>query len=145
MNSNQFLIANDEHKSFERAEIPRKRASNGFNWAIDFSYRNSALPFLFEIRADRIREDYLLMRVRHDDSNIILVAQPRTNALRAHLIECFIMIDSNSWQTSAIKIIDPSGNVETVFKVIDREINPVLPADSFNPDLTSRGYKSVPR
>ncbi len=142
-NSNQLLMVDDELKIYERAEIPEKRVTYRFIWLFAFAFSDTVLPLLHEIPVEKLRQDYSLKLVRRDNRSIILVASPRTAALRAQFIECYIMIDPNSWQTSAVKIIDPGRNMETVYRVDSREINPVLPADSFDPDLNARGYKSV--
>lgn len=99
------------------------------------------VPFLLSVQADKLQSLWSFEARHPNDKNLLLIATPTAPLLKQYYSECRIMIDTNTWQTKAIKIIDPEHNLETVYLIDDRKLNPELPADTFGPDLKSLGYK----
>lgn len=99
------------------------------------------VPFLLSIQADKLQSLWSFEARHPNDKNLVLIATPTAPLLKQYYSECRIMIDTNTWQTKAIKIIDPEHNLETVYVIDDRKSNLELPADTFSPDLKSLGYK----
>jgi hypothetical protein len=139
----EALWINDEEKTYQRVPLPNGISSQQeFFWIPDYrQFWRSA--FLLDIRADQVRKEWSLKYVRSKNDTVIITARPRTSALKNRCSECWIMIDAKTWQTVAVKLFDSSGNLETVYKVNERKMNPTLPDDCFTPQFESRGYRNV--
>ena len=140
----ELVLCNDDDKTFEiipfpaelDAKTPRTQRGSGFRSMTPW-------PFLFTIDAEQARREWELKIQGTSKNSVIIIATPRTDMLKTMFRECWIRIDPNSRQISAVKYFDPTGNLETVYTISDREINPRLPANGFRPNLKTRGYKLV--
>ena len=146
-NADTTLIADDTSKSFESIDVVVRASDRPAPDSWVFMFRRAfssdlSLPFLLEIRASQIQKNWSLELHSRKNGGCILFAKPASNLYG--LSECWIMIDETTWQTTAVKYFDLTGNLETVYKVTERETNPVLPPDTFSPDWKSLGYTSVP-
>ena len=141
--ANELLVSNDEDQTYERIAIAARNDSDTHSHRPVLASGNHRFPFLLDIHADQLRRDWSFRLLRSTNDKVVIEARPRTAVAKSAFSECWVAIDKKTWQTSAVKYFDPTGNLETVYTVKDREVNPTLPENCFHPDLKGRGYKSV--
>ncbi len=141
--ANELLVCNDDDQTYERIAIAAKADSAPQPRRPVYASGSHRFPFLLDIDARQLRRDWSFRLLRSTSDKIVIEALPRTSASKSTVRECWVVIDQKTWQTLAVKYFDPTGNLETVYTVKDREANPTLPETCFHPDLKSLGYKSV--
>ena len=147
--ASQLWLIDEEEKTFECVSVPENNDHRDSyphpwfaGWVAGARYE-TWIPFLVDIRVAEIRQDWQLKLHRKNDGSILLIAQPRTALMKLVHSECRVLIDTKSWQTTAVKYFSPSRDFETVYDVHRREINVELPIDCFEPDLKARGYRQI--
>lgn len=141
LTKDEVMTAFDERKTYERYQRPTLVPDHTPRWFNFFNMGGLSFPFLFDIRADQIRTDWTVTLQSQKEAQTILKAIPRTTLLKCSFNECWILIDNKTWQVSAVKYFDRTGNFETVYKLGKRTINETLPADCFEPTLKWPDYK----
>lgn len=129
----QIAMANPDERTFERThkkDLP-----------LLIFRRIARPPFLVGVNSQQVRREWNLTTERHRDQSVILRAVPRTAAGNAQCVQCLVMVNTKTWQVDAIKIFDPSGNLETVYQIKDRTINQPLPPGTFDPAAKWQGFK----
>ena len=145
--ANQLWWINDEGKTFDRIAVPETKVSESHphpwfaGWVVGARHE-TCIPFLVDVRVAEIRRAWQLKLYRQNGS-ILLIAQPITALLKLNYSECRVLIDTNLWQTTAVKYLSPSRDLETIYNIHQRDINVELPADCFEPDLKARGYRQI--
>ncbi len=143
LTQNELVFCDDEDKTYAYFLVPRKDVSRPLNLWDATHGRLMRQLFLFGNNADGMRTKWTFKLSGVSKDSVLLVATPREVGLKRFVSECWILVNTNTWQTSAVKYVDSAGTVESVYKINDREINVVLPHNCFSPDLKARGYKLV--
>jgi hypothetical protein len=144
--TNVLSASTEDHSTQQRQELDRL-----FEMAVPilFGFRQGVaaeqcvMELLIGTGSDQIRQDWSVRLLNRRNEQVILALTPRTSGLKQVFKECWIMIDTSTWQSTAIKQFLTYGSPEVVYKINDRQINPRLPADCFTPDLKAAGYKSL--
>lgn len=138
--SGQEIIAvNEEEKSYQVMPLPKD--VQGENIV------KSPLPFLFGMKADEAKQRYHMVLKSNTEKSAVLIIRPRLQLDQQNYSEAYVLLDKTTYLPSAVKLFDPAGNLETVYKFEKVEINKksFFPAklfgekDPFHPDL--RRYK----
>lgn len=137
--SGQEIIAvNEEEKSYQIMPLPKD--VQGENIV------KSPLPFLFGMKADEAKQRYHMVLRSNNEKSAVLAIQPRLQLDQQNYSQALIILDKTTYLPSAVKLFDPAGNLETVYKFEDVKINkkPLLSGifgeqKPFQPDL--RRYK----
>lgn len=137
--SGQEIIAvNEEEKSYQIMPLPKD--VQGENIV------KSPLPFLFGMKADEAKQRYHMVLRSNTEKSAVLAIQPRLQLDQQNYSQALIMLDKTTYLPSAVKLFDPAGNLETVYKFEDVKINkksilgPLFgEKNPFQPDL--RRYK----
>lgn len=137
--SGQEVIAvNEEEKSYQVMPLPKDVQGDNIV--------KSPLPFLFGMKADEAKQRYRMVLKSNTDKGAMLVIRPRLQIDQQNYSEAWVMLDKTTYLPSAVKLFDPSGNLETVYKFEDVKINRKSligtlfgEKDPFHPDL--RRYK----
>jgi hypothetical protein len=141
LTKDEIADANIEEKNYLVIPWPTQIPENASFWFYLIYMPRPGFPFLFDISADQIRTDWTVTLQSQKEAQTILRAVPRTALLKCSFTECLILIDNKTWRVAAVKYFDPSGNLETVYKLGKRIINEPIPADCFEPALKWPGYK----
>lgn len=108
------------------------------------------LPFLFGMKADEAKRRFELSFTdpeKNTNEIVRITAIPRQMMDHENFREAHIILDRRQFVPKAVKLIDPSGNVETVYMFREININQanLVPAifrkDPFRPSLKS--YKMI--
>lgn len=142
----EIVNINDSEKQFEMFPLPQElRGENIIH---------GPLPFLFGMKADEAERRFELEFVDLNDparngknkkNAIWLIAKPRQGADKENFQQATIILDCKRFLPYAVKLLDPSGNLETVYTFKELHVNqrnlipPIFRNDPFHPTL--RGYK----
>ncbi len=143
----EVMNINDDEKTFEMFPLPPDL--QGANII------NGPLPFLFGMKAEEAKKRFEISFVAEDDpkknnKNVVwLTARPRQMADKENFQEATIILDRTRYLPHAVKLLDPSGNMETVYNFPANKLHinqtsmvpPIFRNDPFHPTL--RGYKMV--
>ncbi len=138
---NEIFIINEEQKLFDRVEIPPHL--QGTNVV------NGPLPFLFGMKAEQAKDRYFLsLGDKHNPDGRIggrrqlhIVAAPRKEMDAKEWRRAEVILEPTHFVPTAIRLIDPTGNRETVYTFYGLKLNPNwLPI--FNPfnERPPRGF-----
>ncbi len=133
----EVLQINDSEKSYEMYHIPPQH--QGAN------IMEGPLPFLFGMPADKAIRRFHLTLLRQTETAVTISARPRWQSDAQNYREAKIMLDISEgrYLPSAVQLIDPSGNLETVYTFLELQVNkkPIFPAlwggNPFQPNLKS--------
>jgi TIGR03009 family protein len=138
--SGQEVIAvNEEEKTYEIMPLPKDVQGDNIV--------KSPLPFLFGMKADEAKQRYRMVLRSNTDKGAMLIIRPRLQLDQQNYSEAWVMLEKPTYLPSAVKLFDPSGNLETVYKFEDVKVNNkksflgaiFAEKDPFHPDL--RRYK----
>lgn len=140
----EIVAINDEEKSYEVVPLPPE--TQGTNIV------HSPLPFLFGMKAEEAKQRYRIKLHSNAKDRAILVIFPRLPSDRQNYVEAWIILEKANYLPAAVKLYDPTGKLETVYKfqanINDRsvwtklgEVFGTRDKDPIHPDL--RGYKYV--
>ena len=143
-----FTWANDEDQTYEVVELPpheRLPPLTVPSWL--FGPFQQRLPFLFDIRSEQLRREWSLTLTKSTDGKAVIEATPRTAMLKQWFSRCFVKLDTKEWHLDAVKYIDPTQNLETVYVIQDWRTNPKNSTGwNWGPsfiDFKTRGYKRI--
>lgn len=143
----EIVMINDDDKSYE--VIPLPEHAKGKNIV------NSPLPFLFGMKADEARRRFRMTLKSNSKTAAFLIVNPRQQTDLQNYTEAWIMLEKANYLPTAVKLFDPSGTLETVYKFDGVKINDKgilrgvvgffggTEKDPFRPNLKSDGYKLV--
>ncbi len=106
---------NDKEKTYEKVPIPPE--AQGKNMM------DGPLPFLFGMPPEKLKRRYLLKLQVNTDKQIMIAAKPRTAQDAQNYKEAKIILNPKTYLPSAIQLINPTGNSETVYVFKDLVIN----------------------
>ena len=141
-NGDEILTIDEDSKTVEAYPLPP-----------DLKGKNiihGPLPFLFGMKAEEAKRRFELSfydTKKNTANEVWITAKPRQEMDRDNFQEATIQLDRKRFLPLAVRLIDPSGNVETVYifdakqlQVNKRELLPeIFRRDPFHPNL--RGYK----
>jgi TIGR03009 family protein len=140
----EIMQVNDEEKTVEVFSIPPDARGENI--------MEGPLPFLFGMPAEKAKRRYVLTLLKQDENQIWLGVKPRWQQDAANWKEAKVILNRDTYLPSAVMLVDPTGNLETVYSFRKLEANykgkrpgilqriwPVK--DPFKPDLD--GYKLV--
>ena len=138
----QISVVDANKKTIDVYPIPKEIQGKGIT--------NSPLPFLFGIKADKAQRRFQLSAGMHHNPNpkrgrglIHLIAYPRLGSDASIWSRAEVMLDAKTFYPQAIKLVDPGGNSETVYK-FDNVREPNFFENLKNPFKASRlGYKRI--
>ena len=141
----EIIMVNGDEKTYEIVPVPKHlRGTN----IID-----GPLPFLFGMKADKAHERFQITLVGKNQSAMFLRIVPRRKADKDNYEMAEIKLDRKSYLPIAVKLHDPTGNLETLyeFEILDMNKNSLRAklagvfgdSDPFRPDLIKKGYKPV--
>ena len=112
----QIMQINDVQKVVNVYPIPPE--SRGRN------IMNGPLPFLFGMPPKQAKRRYELKLLKETDTKIWLHVKPRLRMDAANWQEAKVILDKNNrYLPTAVQLIDPSGNKETVYTFSDLKVN----------------------
>ncbi|MEK6258290.1 MAG: hypothetical protein AABP62_06680 [Planctomycetota bacterium] len=104
----EIKMVNDAEKSYEVEDLPRHlRGTNIIN---------GPLPFLFGMKAAEIKRRYHieLIPTKNIEVHTLRVVPRRLND-RDNYREAFVRLEKARFLPTAVKLVDPTGNLETVY------------------------------
>ena len=110
-NGKEISVVNVAEKTIEVFPIPKDIQGQGIT--------ESPLPFLFGMKAKKAEVRYDLSAGPHNNparGRIHLIAFPRLAKDARNWSRAEVMLDAKTFYPQAIKLIDPSGNSETVYQ-----------------------------
>lgn len=146
-NGKEVLNINDEEKTIESFPLPEDLQGTNII--------HGPLPFLFGMKAEEAKKRFVLSFADQDDpkknneKEVWIVAKPRQVMDRDNFQEATIILDRERFLPRAVRLIDPSGNLETVYNfplnelhVNKKELVPLIFRNSpFQPKTA--GYKII--
>jgi TIGR03009 family protein len=133
--SGQEIIAiNDEEKTYEIMPLPKNIQGENII--------KSPLPFLFGMKAEEAKQRYLMTLKSNTKEQAVIGIIPRLDSDRQNYTEAIVILEKAHYLPTAVKLYDPSGNLETVYRFDNVKINQrgVLPTiftgDPWHPKLT---------
>ncbi len=141
----EIIMVNGDEKTYEIAPVPKHlRGTN----IID-----GPLPFLFGMKADKAHERFQITLVGKNQLVMFLRIVPRRKSDKDNYEMAEIKLDRKSYLPIAVKLHDPTGNLETLyeFEILDMNKSSLRAklavvfgdSDPFQPDLRKKGYKLV--
>jgi TIGR03009 family protein len=136
-----IIVISDDEKTYELVQLPDE--AKGKNIV------NSPLPFLFGMKAEEAKKRFHFKLNKNNKDTAMLIVTPRLASDRQNYIEAFVMLDKTTYLPTAVKLFDPSGSIETVYKfesvvINDRTVFRIFPEpDPFKLDFKKMGYKLV--
>lgn len=134
----EIIQTNDDEKSYEIVTSPEMGGIPLVEFQLLSRYW---LPFLLDIQPEELVRDWSFSLRSHTDKSAILSARPRSEICKGFLSECLILIDTTTWQTSAVKYSSADGTTETVYKVERRSTNAQSLKNDFEIDL--KNYRQI--
>ena len=142
-NGEEIVMVNGDEKTYEIAAIPEDlRGTN---------IVNGPLPFLFGMKSEEAQKRFQITLRQNNSTSAVLRVVPRLQSDRDNYKEAYVILDKKTYLPKAVKMIDPSGNLETEYwfeiqDVNNRSLKAKLAgmfgdADPFHPDLMNKGYK----
>lgn len=139
-NGQEVLKINASEKTYEKVGIPEE--SQGKN-IID-----GPLPFLFGMKAEQAKRRYKsLTLIKQTEKEIWMKVEPRWPQDAVNWHEAVVIINAETFLPRAVKLIDPTGNVETVHTFMNLQMNngngiiQIFQRNPFKPNLNN--YKLV--
>lgn len=135
----EVVIVNDADKSFEVIPLPEEMQGENII--------NSPLPFLFGMKAEDAKRRFRMELKQDTKESAVLVVFPRLPSDQNNYVEAWIILDKVNYLPTAVKMFDPTGNLETVYKFEAVKINErsgwgiFKEEDPFHPKLKAQGYK----
>ncbi|MAG92714.1 MAG: hypothetical protein CMJ48_03035 [Planctomycetaceae bacterium] len=105
----------DKEKTYEKVAIPPE--AQGKNMM------DGPLPFLFGMPPEKLKRRYLLKLQVNNTERIIIAAKPRTAQDAQNYKEAQIILNPKTYLPSAIRLVNPTGNSETVYVFKDLVVN----------------------
>ena len=103
--------------------------------------RREGLAFLLDIQAAQLQRDWSFSLRGNNSKSALLIAKPRTKPGTHSVTECFIQLDTQTWQVKAVKYFHADGITETVYNVVGRETDPRKLNAAFDLDL--KNYRRI--
>ncbi len=134
----QILQINEAEKTVETFPIPPQVQGRNI--------MEGPLPFLFGMPAAEAKRRYFLKVLKITETQIWLGVKPRRKQDAANWKEAKVILQKRNYLPWAVQLIDPAGNLETVYRFSDLEVNArklPLPwrGNPFQPRLI--GYKRI--
>ncbi len=138
----EVLTIDEEEKTFEAFPLPPELQGKNII--------HGPLPFLFGMKADEAKRRFQLSFTapkKNTDKVVWITAKPRRVMDHENFKEATIILDRKRFVPMAVKLLDPSENLETVYSFKEIHINnvSVVPQifrkDPFHPNLKS--YKMM--
>ncbi len=144
-NGEEIVIVNGEEKTYEIAPVPAHlRGTN---------IVNGPLPFLFGMKAADAQKRFAMTLLTNSKTSVRIEIVPLLESDRNNYKRAELILDKTRYLPTAVKLEDPSGNLETVylFEILDvnnRSLKTKFleifdDSDPFHPDLKKKGYKLV--
>ena len=141
----EIIMVNGDEKTYEIVPVPKHlRGTN----IID-----GPLPFLFGMKADKAHERFQITLVGKNQLVMFLRIVPRRKSDKDNYEMAEIKLDRKTYLPIAVKLHDPTGNLETLyeFEILDMNKSSLRAklagvfgdSDPFQPDLRKKGYKLV--
>lgn len=133
----EIIQINDSEKSYEVFPIPPQH--QGAN------IMEGPMPFLFGMPAEKAKKRYALTLLRETPDEVRLKAVPRWQSDYNNYREADIILDktANRYLPKGVRLIDPSGNLETVYTF--RKIDVNKPFTSWLPGAEDPLKPKIPR
>ena len=99
---------------------------------------NGPLPFLFGMPPEKAKLRYQFTLLKENKQKVMLAVKPRWQQDAANWREAKVILDKNNrYLPEAVQLIDPTGNLETVYTfgrlIVDK--TQIIFRDPFNPHL----------
>lgn len=143
----KILNINDDEKTYESFDLPKELQGTNII--------HGPLPFLFGMKAEEAKRRFEIAFVnqknpKQNNADVVwLTAKPRMVADRENFQLATIILDRKRFLPHAVKLLDPSGNLETVYTFPAKSLHvnqrnmipPIFRNDPFHPRLA--GYKPM--
>jgi len=130
----KIIQINDVEKTYEEFVIPHQARGQNI--------MNGPLPFLFGMSANDAHQRYQLKLLKNTNQVVQLHVKPRWRQDAANWREAYVNLDPKTYLPQAVMMVDPSGNLETVYTFANFKINggrirlpSFLRKDPFQPNL----------
>ena len=139
----EVVMVNEDDKSFEVIPLPEEMQGENII--------NSPLPFLFGMKAADAKRRFRMELKKDTKDEAVLIVFPRLPSDKKNYVEAWIILEKANYLPTAVKMFDPTGNLETVYMFKSVKINErsgwgIFPEkDPFHPPLKSQGYKMALR
>lgn len=131
----------DTQKTIEVFKIPAERQGENI--------MEGPLPFLFGMPPEKAKRRYELELLKSTSAQVWLAVKPRWKQDAVNWREARVILDRKHYLPTAVQLVDPSGNLETVYTFSKMEVNKQQSLftlgrsrSPFSPDLP-REYKIV--
>lgn len=127
----------DEPRAAVRDDGARSRFDSCIPWPEFWAW-------LIQPDADELAERFEISEPRRVGCRIWLALTPRRPEDAALFKSLYVILDADTGRLWAVKIIDPSGNTETVYVLSDVQRDPPQETDLFTPDLDGYDGAIIP-
>jgi TIGR03009 family protein len=137
----EIVAINDEDKTFQVMPLPKE--AQGENIV------NTPLPFLFGMKAEDAKRRYRIRMEKNTRDTVMLVIFPRLASDQETYVEAWVILEKTNYLPTAVKMFDPTGKLETVYRFESVKVNDrggfgiFTESNPFHIDLKSKGYKMV--
>ena len=137
----EIVMVNDEEKTYEVLALPPE--AKGKNIV------NTPLPFLFGMKAADAKRRFRMTLKKNTPEAALLIVSPKFHSDQQNYVEAWVMLEKANYLPTAVKMFDPSGSIETVYKfdsvkINDRNYFLIFPGkDPFRLDFKRAGYTLV--
>lgn len=104
----EILIVSDDEKTYEVVPLPDDLKGTNII--------HGPLPFLFGMKAADAKRRFQITLQGNNDKQAMLIVIPRMESDRHNYSKAYVMLDKKTYLPSAVKLFDPSGGLETVYK-----------------------------
>lgn len=126
----EFLLIDEENKSYQLCPITEECSTELL----------SPISIFFQMKAKDAKRRFQIEVAKDTENSSMLII--RAEPANWFYSKAFVLLDKSLGVPTAVKFFDASGNMETVYKFDNIQINPAQIADDvFRPDLKKSGYK----
>lgn len=135
----EIIQLNDTEKSYELFPIPPQH--QGAN------IMEGPMPFLFGMPAEKAKKRFALTLMSETETDVRLKAIPRWQSDFNNYKEAEIILDktANRYLPKAVRLIDPSGNLETVYTFRSIDVNKPLAFGGWLPGTEDPLKPKIPK
>ncbi len=111
----RIIAVNDQEKNYEVHPIPPSKQGENI--------MDGPLPFLFGMPPDKAKVRYRFKLIKETKKKVWLAVHPKWRQDAANWSEAKVIISKTNYLPTAVQLISPSKNLETVYQFYDLGIN----------------------
>jgi len=148
----KILWIKEKNRSYTSWLIQDTKESSNLDWISLAVMQNmpkpqNALPAIVDGSSKDLKQNFDIKLLKITDEHIWLELLPRESAVREQFKRIRIILDSETYQTTAAQYLDPAGTTETVYSFSDLKLNSPKPLNDkrLKPDLNGYQGEQFPK